>query len=195
MRLTFTCIVTMLTALFYACHRPGPVPERTLGRGETITTIGLVITNKQGFCDTFVYKERKNAANDSPTHLYGETIMLQPHTTYDVSVILLDERPDSVRDVTRQITAGADSHLFLFRNRPLYQPGVIDVHRGSKDHDGRPFNGRVKFTTGEIGNSVMNVQLLHNPQDKHTNWQEAKGILDAKAKYPVVITNFVPQSM
>ena len=104
--------------------------------------------------------------------------MLQPHATYDVSVVLLDERPDSVRDVTRHITAGADSHLFLFRNRPLYQPGVIDVSGGDKDHDGLPFNGRVKFTTGETGNSVMNVQLLHNPQDKHANWHEAKGKLN-----------------
>ncbi|WP_179345102.1 type 1 periplasmic binding fold superfamily protein [Winogradskyella ursingii] len=106
--------ITLLTStLFVACSsdddNPPPVNEE-----EVITTMTITLT-PQGAGDTVTLQTRDLDGDGPNAPLVTVTGNLSLNTTYNGSVILLDESdPDDVENITEEVQEESDEHQFFY---------------------------------------------------------------------------------
>jgi len=180
MKISGSLIATIFTSavLFTACTKT-PIENPEPVEQEVITTIRLVVTNSSGFNKTFNYK----VLNDLN---FVDEVVLAPSTEYDVEIKVLNESLTPTEDITEEVLAESNDHLFVLESNPATGAGAISFTDGSKDADGNPLNQKLKFTTGEAGNGVLTVTLKHEPTNKNAGTAGAAGgETDAEASFTV----------
>lgn len=159
-----------------------PTPQEQ----ELITTIRLVVTNSSGFNKSFNYKITNGFGSTTPGTKFIEDIVLDASTTYNVSIMVLDESKTPAEDITKEVKEENKDHLFVLESSPNSGAGSISISNGSKDDDGAPLNQTIDFTTGMAGNGSLTVTLKHEPTNKNaTTAGAAGGETDAQAIFPV----------
>ena len=178
-------ILSLLTVA--ACNRddtPEPVEQ------ELITTIRLIVTDTAGTARTFNYRVENGFGSTSPGSLRVDSVVLPASAApYNVEVRVLNETVQPAEDVTDEIIAERDEHLFFFAvsgtiGMPL---PAITLGNGSTDNTGRPFNQTLKLNAPSVGSGQIIVRLLHEPTDKN-NSTHPGGETDAEAVFPYRIT-------
>jgi hypothetical protein len=169
-----------------ACNRddtPQPVEQ------ELITTIRLIVTDTAGTARTFDYRVQNGFGSTSPGTLEVDTVVLPANISmpYDVEVRVLNETAQPAEDLTNEIIAERDAHLFLFRVLPSNL--LTQFQGGSLDGAGRPFYQRIKLATSTADTGTITVTLLHEPTYKAGETPAtAGGETDAEAVFPYRIT-------
>lgn len=169
-----------------ACNKdkvndPQPVEQ------ELITTVRLNVTDSFGFNQLFSYKVTNGFGTGTGTKTI-DTVRLASGKTYDVSLSVLNEQKNPTEDVTLELIAERNEHLFLFGSNPATGGGAIEFKDGSKDGNNQPFNQTLRFTTGAAGVGKLTVTLKHAPTNKQAATPDAAGgETDAEAIFPVVL--------
>jgi len=179
----------MLTATiattFSACKKddpPTPVEQ------ELITTLRLDVSGENGFSKSFSYKIENGFGGGLGGIIQIDTLRLAPELTYQVSARVLNEKENPVEDITTEVIAERDEHLFLYHSAPATGAGSITFSNGSTDGQSRPFNQTIIFSTGTSGTGTLTVHLIHAPSDKSGSTPgETGGETDVEAVFPVVI--------
>ncbi len=184
-RIIFPITIALVTfsAILSSCSKekietPAPLEQ------ELITTMRLVVTNSAGFNQTFTYKVENGFDGSSPGGVTKDDIVLSPNAQYDVEVQMLNEKASPAENVTDEIISENTAHLFFFQSDPASGAGSVIADNGSKDANGAPFNQRVRFNTGALGNGTLTVTLKHEPSNKNASSAEAAGgETDAEATF------------
>lgn len=180
--------VTFLAAITCsACNKvetpTAPVPEEQ----ELITTIKLVLTDGGGNVTTYAYKV-ENGFGDDPGAVSVDTLILGPNKSYDAEVWVLNEKENPAEDITEEVLAENEEHLFVFESNPATGGGSVAMSDGSKDAAGNPFNQKLKLTGAGAGEGNLTITLKHLPTNKAaTTASAAGGETDAEAIFPVRI--------
>lgn len=184
---TLFATVFAFATLFTACKKD-KVEHPDAHEHELITTVKLVVTNSDGFNQTFSYKVEHGFETPTPGQITKDALVLAPNTTYDVEINLLDEHEEPGENVTAEVISESEHHLFLYESDPASGAGSIAFSGGSLDTDGKPFNQKIKFTTGDAGTGKLTAILKHVPTDKTaTTSAAAGGETDMEAVFDVQI--------
>lgn len=123
---------------------------------ELITTIKLNFT-ANGTTQTFSYSDPDGDGGKAPTI---DNISLKANTTYTMTIQLLDESKSPVSNITDEVSAQRDEHLFIYTP----SPSTLLTYTYT-DKDSKNFNvgltGSVK--TGATATGKLKVQLRHQP--------------------------------
>lgn len=170
----YALIAAIATVFFIACKKdevitPTPVEQ------ELITTLRLTVTNNEGFNKTFIYKVENGFGSTTQGIVTKDDIVLASDKQYDVEVQLLNEKKTPAEDITEEVKAESNDHLFLFQSVPAAGSGSITFSEGNKDGNGNAFNQKIKFKAGGAGTGAVTITLKHEPTDKAAATPDAAG--------------------
>jgi hypothetical protein len=145
-------IIGLLSLSIFSCEKTEVEEEEN----ELITTIKLKLT-EGGSTQTFAYKDLDGDGGKAPTI---DNITLKANKTYTLAVELLNESVSPAQDLTKEIEAEKDEHLFVYTSSPAT---LFTYTYGDKDTRNFPvgLTGTLKTTT--TGTGKLKVQLRHQP--------------------------------
>lgn len=155
--------------------------EKPVTETELITTVRLTFTNPvSGVSSTFNWKDADGDGGQAPV---ADQINLSQLITYTVSVSVLDESKNPAEDITEEIEAEKDEHLFVFTPSGIsgFTMTATDV-----DSQGKPVGLTATAVSTNPGTGSLRVVLKHEP-DKNAADPGATGDTDVEATFPVVI--------
>ncbi|RYD55209.1 MAG: hypothetical protein EOP56_16820 [Sphingobacteriales bacterium] len=162
-----------LISVFASCNKKVEVPEPE--EQELITTVKLNVTNAKGFNQSFSYRVENGFETPTPGLVTKDSLILDTNTSYNVEIQVLNEKENPAENITSEVIAEKDEHLFLYESNPTSGAGSIAITDGSKDNAGKPFNHTVGFKTTASGTGTMTVTLKHQPTDKAAATPAAAG--------------------
>ena len=180
---SFLLSLSVLSLLTIAACKRDDTPEPV--EQELITTFRLIITDTGGTARTFDYRVQNGFGSTSPGTLDVDTVMLPANfsSKYDVEVRVLNESVQPVDDLTDEIIAERDAHLFLYSVLPSNMR--TKFLNGNFDGAGRPFNQKIELYTTVADSGTFTVTLLHEPTNKsNPTPATAGGETDAEAVFP-----------
>lgn len=183
--------VILVAATVVSCSKQDsaldPVSNLDVHEEELITTVSLLITNSTGFAKTFSYKVENGVGSAMPIAPVVDDIVLDANTEYYITIDILNESVDPTEDVTEEIVAESNDHLFFFESKPSGgNNGEIVFLNGNKDNNGEPFNRTGIINTKGSGQGELIVTLKHKPVNKNAITPDAAGgETDAVAVFPV----------
>lgn len=153
-------IAALSVALLGACKKDKNDPKVPIdpNEEELITTVRLHFTDTAGVApsSTFTFSDPDGPGGNAPT-VFDE-IILKANTVYRLEIELLDESKNPVEDITEEILAEADEHLFCFE----VNGASITIVR--TDTDGVYELGLESlWTVGAAGSGTVTVILKHQP--------------------------------
>ena len=151
--------IFLVAFLFVGCsddddgENPEPVNEE-----ELITTMRVTLV-PQGGGDTIVL-ESKDLDGDGPDAPEISVSDLTADTTYDGSILLLNETETPAEDITEEVAEEDEDHQFFFEG----SGSITGVSYSDADGDGNPIGILFEMTTGGAGDASLAITLRHEPK-------------------------------
>ena len=178
--------IAAMAMTFTACKKK-EVKTPDVEEQELITTMKLMVTDLSG-TQTFIYKIENGFGSTTQGTVQIDTIKLSPGATYSYNLEILNESEVPAENITSEVIAEKNEHLFLLTSDPASGNGSIAVSNGNKDNNNLPFNLSGTLTAGTAGNGTFTVSLIHAPTNKNgATTAETGGETDAEAVFPVLI--------
>ena len=168
------------TLIFASCSDDDDTPE-PVNEEEVITT--LTVTLDSG-SDTVVmqYQDLDGDGPDAATVTVSGS--LSANTTYDGSIILLNETESPAENVTEEIEEDDLDHQFF------YTVGSgLDVAEeyGDADSQGNPLGLSFILNTGVASSGGLTFTLRHEPNKPNTGLENAGGETDIEVTFDVTV--------
>ena len=169
------------TLIFASCsddddNAPDPVNEE-----EVITT--LTVTLDSG-SDTVVmqYQDLDGDGPDAATVTVSGP--LSDNTSYNGSIVLLNETESPAENVTEEIEEEDDEHQFFY----TVGSGLdVDTEYANFDGDGNPLGTMFVLNTGIPSSGGLTFTLRHEPNKPNTGLENAGGSTDIEVTFDVTV--------
>ena len=169
------------TLIFASCsddddNTPDPVNEE-----EVITT--LTVTLDSG-SDTVVmqYQDLDGDGPDAATVTVSGP--LSDNTSYNGSIVLLNETESPAENVTEEIEEEDDEHQFFY----TVGSGLdVDTEYANFDGDGNPLGTMFVLNTGIPSSGGLTFTLRHEPNKPNTGLENAGGSTDIEVTFDVTV--------
>jgi hypothetical protein len=187
-RLTITLAMLAIVAFFSGCSdegNPAKPPVDTEHPPPTTVTLQLTQLDASGNPTGETTSVTVRDTTQTPIKIPVDGILrLHAGASYKGVLILRDESKTPAEDVTADILAEKDAHIFIFTPDASVH-SVLAVSDLDKDNNGFNFGLNFKVTTSGIGAGNINVVLRHyDSGDKNDNEYDT----DIDRNFPVVIT-------
>lgn len=150
--------ILVLSVLFMACSNDDNSPE-PVNEEETITTMTVSLVPQGG--GTTVTLQSQDLDGDGPNApVLTVSGNLIAGTTYDGSIVLLNETETPAENITEEVAAEDEEHQFFF----VVSGSISSVEYGDQDGDGNPVGIVFDLTTGVAGNGTLGITLRHEPK-------------------------------
>lgn len=166
--------IGVISLTLSACHKDHDQDEE-----ELITTVRLKFTPATGPVLTYSWQDLDGEGGNAPI---VPAINLAVNTVYSVDLELLNESETPADNITEEIQAEAEEHLFIYNVNATGLSVVIT----DKDGNNRDLGLKTTWTTGDPANGNINIVLKHNPDKTATN-PAATGSTDIDITFPVLI--------
>lgn len=149
-------------SVMISCDKNDPGPDQD---EEVITTMTLIMMPLGGGANvTATFRDPDGDGGQAPT--VQDEIVLQPNTTYNTTINVLDESKSPAENITEEIRTKGNEHEFFF------QPSSglnLTVEKTDQDSNNRPIGLSSQFIT--TGASVGNLRIIlkHQPNNLKTN--------------------------
>ncbi|PWK23308.1 hypothetical protein LV89_03125 [Arcicella aurantiaca] len=143
----------LVVGLMGACKKDEPAPVED---NENLTTLKLKFT-ESGTTSTFMFRDTDGDGGNAPTI---DKIALKPNKTYTLAVEVLDETKTPVADITADIEAEKDEHLFEYVTNPS---SLLTITPTDKDSRGYNVGLKGSAITTATGTGKLRVVLHHQP--------------------------------
>jgi hypothetical protein len=157
-----TLAILMSASVMISCSKNDPEPDRD---EEVITTMTLIMVPVGGGPNvTATFRDPDGPGGQAPT-LHDE-IQLQPNTTYNTTINVLDESITPTKNLTEEIREEGHEHEFFF------QPSSglnLTVNKTDMDRNNRPIGLSSSFVTTGASVGNLRVILKHQPDNLKTN--------------------------
>ncbi len=154
----FLSMTILAGSLLASCSSDDSAPEE-IHEEETITTMTVTLTPDGG--GTAITLQSQDLDGDGPN---APTITvsgnLAASTTYNGTVVLLNETETPAEDITEEVAEEDDEHQFFF----VTTGNIASVTYSDQDGDGNPVGIEFALTTGDAGAATIAVTLRHEPK-------------------------------
>lgn len=146
---------------------------------ELITTVELTFSRAGQADQVFTFKDEDGAGGKSPVI---DDIVLAANTAYTVKVSVLNESISPAEDITEEIEAEKDAHLFV------YQVSGANATFSATDTDskGKPVGLNAAVTTAGASSGTLKLTLKHEA-DKSAAEPLNTGETDVEATFVLKI--------
>jgi hypothetical protein len=168
------------TLIFASCSDDDDTPE-PVNEEEVITT--LTVTLDSG-SDTVVmqYQDLDGDGPDAATVTVSGS--LSANTTYDGSIILLNETESPAENVTEEIEEDDLDHQFFY----TVGSGLdVAAEYGDADSQGNPLGLSFILNTGVASSGELTFTLRHEPNKPNTGLENAGGETDIEVTFDVTV--------
>jgi len=168
------------TLIFASCSDDDDTPE-PVNEEEVITT--LTVTLDSG-SDTVVmqYQDLDGDGPDAATVTVSGS--LSANTTYDGSIILLNETESPAENVTEEIEEEDLDHQFFY----TVGSGLdVAAEYGDADSEGNPLGLSFILNTGVASSGGLTFTLRHEPNKHNTGLENAGGETDIEVTFDVTV--------
>ena len=168
------------TLIFASCSDDDDTPE-PVNEEEVITT--LTVTLDSG-SDTVVmqYQDLDGDGPDAATVTVSGS--LSANTTYDGSIILLNETESPAEDITEEIEEEDLDHQFFY----TVGSGLdVAAEYGDADSEGNPLGLSFILNTGVASSGGLTFTLRHEPNKPNTGLENAGGETDIEVTFDVTV--------
>ncbi|MDB2355297.1 type 1 periplasmic binding fold superfamily protein [Flavobacteriaceae bacterium] len=168
------------TLIFASCSDDDDTPE-PVNEEEVITT--LTVTLDSG-SDTVVmqYQDLDGDGPDAATVTVSGS--LSANTTYDGSIILLNETESPAENVTEEIEEEDLDHQFFY----TVGSGLdVAAEYGDADSQGNPLGLSFILNTGVASSGGLTFTLRHEPNKPNTGLENAGGETDIEVTFDVTV--------
>lgn len=142
---------------FLGCKKDEEDPNEN----ELITTVRLKFT-EGGVTSAFEFKDPDGDGGNAPIKF--EKISLKPNKTYQFEIQLLNESISPAEDITKEVEAKKDEHLFVYTPTPV---SLLAFSITDKDTKNYPVGIQADVKTTATGTGKLKVQLRHQPGTKN----------------------------
>jgi hypothetical protein len=155
-------ILVLVFTIFYGsfgCTKESVEPTDN----ELITTIQLkfIESNNTANVVTATFRDIDGDGGKAPTQF--DKILLKANTSYSMSISLLNESVLPVSNITTEVSAKKDEHLFVYTPTPA---NLLSINITDKDSKGLPVGLAATLTTNTANTGKLKVQLRHQPTGK-----------------------------
>ncbi|WP_420573868.1 type 1 periplasmic binding fold superfamily protein [Kordia sp.] len=181
-KISILTAIAITGTLFTGCSSdddaPAPVNEE-----EVITTLAVTLTPAAGGA-TVTLRSRDLDGDGPDAPVITVTGNLVASTTYNGSVILLNETETPAENITTEVEEEDDEHQFFFTTG-----GNLNVTTANFNLDG---NGNIlgttfDVTTGAASAGSYTITLRHEPTKPNTGLADAGGETDISATFQVTV--------
>jgi hypothetical protein len=129
---------------------------------ELITTFKITFTDSAGVQPTTsaMYRDLDGDGGLGPS--IWDSIKLKPNTTYNATILLLDETTTPTDTISNEVLAEGAEHLFCFSSPASY----LTIQRTDKDVNNLEIGLQSKWKTMSSGNTTGQIVLRHQPDVK-----------------------------
>lgn len=178
----FACLLGL--ALISACRDKADDPKKN-EENELITKVHLHLIPEND-SSRFVHAEWIDKTPDDDAGRSVDTLRLDTSTVYLGEIELEDETKNPSVDITEEVAAEKDDHLFIYKQNPLESSIRFLVEPTDRDSKNLPVGLKFKLTTKNLqGNSSLQIILKHQPGTK--DGTAGPGDTDLDIWFPVKI--------
>lgn len=177
-------LLGMATTLFVSCSdddSPDPVNEE-----EVITTMTITLIPKEGMIDRPIVLQSRDLDGDGPNPpvvtVSGD---LMANTTYDGSIVLLNETETPAEDITEEVEEESEEHQFFFTVGGSLS---ASTSYANFDGDGNPLGTEFFLEAGDASTGTLAFTLRHEPKKPNDGTlSDAGGETDIAQTFNLVI--------
>lgn len=149
--------LSMLIGSFIACDNDDDTPIVVVEE-EVITTMTITLTPDGG--GTPVIMQTRDIDGDGPNPpVVTNPVNLAANTTYNASIVLLNELESPAEDITEEVEEKDDEHQFFFQATN----SIATFTYSDMDGDGNPIGLSFTLTTSAASTGTVTVTLIHEP--------------------------------
>lgn len=152
----FLSMLALTGVLFSSCSDDDDTPEE-VNEEEVITTMTVTLVPVGGG-DTVTFQTR-DIDGEGPGAPVVTVDDLAGNTTYNGTIVLLNETEDPADNITLEVEEEADEHQFIFSSTG----SVASVTPTDTDGDGNPVGLSFAMETDTAGAASLTVTLRHEP--------------------------------
>ncbi len=181
-RISTLALITLVSSLFIACSSDDDTPI-PVNEEEIITTLTLTLTPAAG--GTAITLQTRDLDGDGPNapviSISGD---LAPMTTYNGTVVLLNETVTPADNITLEVIEEAEEHQFFYTTNASLD---LTTSNFNLDANSNPLGTTFDLTTGAASTGTFTVTLRHEPTKPNTGLNDAGGETDISATFTVTI--------
>ncbi len=178
----FLSLIVSSAIFFVACSNDDDTPE-PVNEEEVITTLTVTLTPQGG--GTAITLQTRDLDGEGPNApVITVSDNLAAGTTYDGTIVLLNETESPAENITEEVEAEDDEHQFFF----TVESGLdITTDYSNFDGDGNPLGTEFTLSAGAASSGTFTVTLRHQPTKPNTGLADAGGETDISASFDVVV--------
>lgn len=181
-KLKFLSVLFFSGLLFTACSSDDDVPA-PVNEEEVITTLIVSLSTDGGGTPIILQTRDLDGDGPNPPEITVSGSLLAG-TTYDGSIVLLNETVSPPENITEEVEEEADEHQFFY----TVGSGLdVTTEYANFDGDENPLGTEFSLTTGEAGSGTLTFTLRHDPKKPNTGLADAGGETDIAASFSVTI--------
>lgn len=160
--------VLFLSIIILASCSDDDTPQ-IVNEEEVITTFTATLTPNSGSGTTVTFKSFDEDGGDGPkVPVLSVTGELTASTTYNGSIVLLNETETPAEDITKEVEEEDKEHQFFFSATN----SIATFEYSDTDGNGNPIGLKFKLVTGNAGTGDITFTLIHQPN------KNASGVSD-----------------
>ena len=160
-------LTAFIIGIITSCNKKEKEVSPTIAN-EALTTVKIILTNSSLPTDTAVWEQLlDNNGNPLPVDSSKAHIVLSANATYKAQLIILDKTQNPVFNVSNEIKARGNYHLFFYQPLPTTNPFVIPYNTGDELPLPIPSNS---MTTAPVASNPL--ELTISITDHDTNSQQ-----------------------
>lgn len=144
---------------FMACSNDDDVPE-PVNEEETITTMTITLVPDGGGTNITIQTQDLDGDDGPNTPVRDISGNLAANTTYNGSVVFLNETESPAEDITEEVEEEDEEHQVLY----VVSGNIASVSYDDVDGNGNPVGLEFTIVTGDAGNASFSATLLHEPK-------------------------------
>jgi hypothetical protein len=168
--------LTFLTLFIASCKKDDD--DHDHNEQELITTVNLLIQNATtGVSGIYSWKDLDGPGGAAPQI---DRIRLPENGAFDLDMEVLDESKTPVEDISAEIKAEGEDHIFVFTPS---DDNVVVVPLDT-DINNQPIGLKARLTTTVVGTYTLRIQLKHQADKSNAS---TTGETDIDITFPLIV--------
>ncbi len=175
--------LALIGLFFIACSNDDDKPD-LLNEEEVITTMTVTLTPASGG-DAIILESRDIDGPNGPKEpVRTVSGNLQANTSYNGSIVLLNETESPAEDITEEVAEKDKEHQFFFSS----EGSIGTTTYADEDGDGNPVGLKFTVATTDAGEGKLGITLRHEPKKPNNGTlEDAGGSTDIAQTFDITI--------